>query len=389
MPAAPGSAPPLPAQADAKPSAWQRVRGSMTRQEWIRVGSMAAFVLALHVIGWGTLVGIIAPQHFSAGTTAAGKPAAFGIGIGVTAYTLGMRHAFDADHIAAIDNTTRKLMGSGQRPLSVGFWFSLGHSSIVFGLALLLSLGMKALAGPVRDDNSHLHQVTSLIGTTVSGAFLYLIAVINLVILAGIWKVFRRMRTGHYDEAALEAQLDNRGFMNRLLGRVTGSISKPWQMYPLGLLFGLGFDTATEIALLVLAGSGAASGLPWYAILTLPVLFAAGMALLDTIDGSFMNFAYGWAFSKPVRKVYYNLTITGLSVAVALIIGSVELLGLLADKLDLHGFFWDWIAGLDLNTVGFVIVGLFFVTWALALLVWKAGRIEERWSAGLAEGSAD
>ncbi|MFF5402765.1 HoxN/HupN/NixA family nickel/cobalt transporter [Streptomyces misionensis] len=389
MTAAPGSAPPLPAQADAKPSVWQRVRGSMTRQEWIRVGSMAAFVLALHVIGWGTLVGVIAPQHFSVGTTAAGKPAAFGIGIGVTAYMLGMRHAFDADHIAAIDNTTRKLMGSGQRPLSVGFWFSLGHSSIVFGLALLLSLGMKALAGPVRDDGSHLHQVTSLIGTTVSGAFLYLIAVINLVILAGIWKVFRRMRTGHYDEAALEAQLDNRGFMNRLLRRVTGSISKPWQMYPLGLLFGLGFDTATEIALLVLAGSGAASGLPWYAILTLPVLFAAGMALLDTIDGSFMNFAYGWAFSKPVRKVYYNLTITGLSVAVALIIGSVELLGLLADKLELHGFFWDWISGLDLNTVGFVVVGLFFVTWALALLVWKAGRIEEKWSAGLAERSAD
>ncbi|MYU05857.1 HoxN/HupN/NixA family nickel/cobalt transporter [Streptomyces sp. SID8366] len=361
----------------------------MTRQEWIRVGSMAAFVLALHVIGWGTLVGIIAPQHFSVGTGSAGKPVVFGIGIGVTAYTLGMRHAFDADHIAAIDNTTRKLMGSGQRPLSVGFWFSLGHSTIVFGLALLLSLGMKTLAGPVENDNSHLHEVTGLIGTTVSGAFLYLIAVINLVILAGIWKVFRKMRTGHFDEAALEAQLNNRGFMNRLLGRVTNSITKSWQMYPLGLLFGLGFDTATEIALLVLAGSGAASGLPWYAILTLPVLFAAGMSLLDTIDGSFMNFAYGWAFSKPVRKVYYNLTITGLSVAVALIIGSVELLGLLADQMDLHGFFWDWVAGLDLNTVGFVVVGLFFVTWALALLVWKAGRIEEKWTSGLAEQSAD
>ncbi|MEV6112811.1 HoxN/HupN/NixA family nickel/cobalt transporter [Streptomyces sp. NPDC052109] len=378
MTAAPGSAPSLPARADAKRSAWRRIRGSMTRQEWTRVGGMAAFVLALHVIGWGTLVGIIAPQHFSVGKES------FGIGIGVTAYTLGMRHAFDADHIAAIDNTTRKLMGEGQRPLSVGFWFSLGHSSIVFGLSLLLSLGMKTLAGPVRDDNSHLHQVTGLIGTTVSGTFLYLIAGINLVILAGIWKVFRQMRSGAYDEAALETQLNNRGFMNRLLGRVTGSISKPWQMYPLGLLFGLGFDTATEIALLVLAGSGAASGLPWYAILCLPVLFAAGMSLLDTIDGSFMNFAYEWAFSKPVRKVYYNLTITGLSVAVALIIGTVELLGLLADKLDLHGGFWDWVSGLDLNTVGFVIVGLFFATWAVALVVWKAGRIEEKWTQGLA-----
>ncbi|MCZ0985097.1 HoxN/HupN/NixA family nickel/cobalt transporter [Streptomyces diastatochromogenes] len=383
MTAAPGSAPSLPAQGDAPRSAWHRVRGSMTRQEWTRVGGMAAFVLALHVIGWGTLVGIVAPEHYSVGADT------FGIGIGVTAYTLGMRHAFDADHIAAIDNTTRKLMGEGQRPLSVGFWFSLGHSSIVFGLTLLLSLGMKALAGPVRDDNSRLHQVTGLIGTTVSGTFLYLIAGINLVILAGIWKVFRQMRSGRFDEAALEVQLNNRGFMNRLLGRVTGSITKPWQMYPLGLLFGLGFDTATEIALLVLAGSGAASGLPWYAILCLPVLFAAGMSLLDTIDGSFMNFAYGWAFSKPVRKVYYNLTITGLSVAVALIIGTVELLGLLADELDLHGAFWDWVSGLDLNTVGFVIVGLFFATWAIALLVWKAGRIEEKWTAGLAEGSAD
>ncbi|MDH6213953.1 high-affinity nickel-transport protein [Streptomyces pseudovenezuelae] len=378
MTAAPGSAPPLPAPAEAKRSAWHRVRGSMTRQEWIRVGGMAAFVLALHVIGWFTLIAIVAPEHYSIGTKS------FGIGIGVTAYTLGMRHAFDADHIAAIDNTTRKLMGEGQRPLSVGFWFSLGHSSVVFALAFLLSLGVKAVAGPVRDDNSQLHDVTGLIGTTVSGVFLYVIAAINLVILAGIWKVFRRMRSGHFDEAALEEQLNNRGFMNRLLGRVMKSITKPWQMYPLGLLFGLGFDTATEIALLVLAGSGAASGLPWYAILCLPVLFAAGMSLLDTIDGSFMNFAYDWAFSKPVRKVYYNLTITGLSVAVALVIGTVELLGLLAEKLDLHGFFWDWVAGLDLNIIGFVIVGLFFATWVLALLVWKFGRIEEKWSAGLA-----
>ncbi|WP_328752547.1 HoxN/HupN/NixA family nickel/cobalt transporter [Streptomyces sp. NBC_00285] len=377
MTAAPDSAPPLlPATAPARGSVWHRVRGSMTRQEWIRAGGMTAVVLALHVIGWFTLVAIVAPHHYAVGEKS------FGIGIGVTAYTLGMRHAFDADHIAAIDNTTRKLMGEGRRPLSVGFWFSLGHSSVVFVLALLLSLGVKALAGPVQNDDSRLHDVTSLIGTTVSGAFLYLIAAVNLVVLVGIWKVFRRMRTGRYDEAALEEQLNNRGFMNRLLGRVMKSITKPWQMYPLGLLFGLGFDTATEIALLVLAGSGAASGLPWYAILTLPVLFAAGMSLLDTIDGSFMNFAYGWAFSKPVRKVYYNLTITGLSVAVALLIGTAELLGLLAEKLGLQGPFWNWISGLDLNLLGFVIVGLFFATWIVALVVWKAGRIEEKWTAG-------
>ncbi|MFC8342918.1 HoxN/HupN/NixA family nickel/cobalt transporter [Streptomyces sp. NPDC057280] len=379
MPVAPDSAPPLPAPAARSAGVRQRVLGSMTREEWIRVGGMAAFILFLHVVGWFTLVVLVAPGHYSVGAKS------FGIGIGVTAYTLGMRHAFDADHIAAIDNTTRKLMGEGKRPLSVGFWFSLGHSSVVFGLTFLLALGVKALAGPVRDDGSSLHDVTGLIGTTVSGTFLYVIAGINLVILAGIWKVFRRMRSGDFDEAALEEHLNNRGFMNRLLGRVTGSVTKPWQMYPLGLLFGLGFDTATEVALLVLAGSGAASGLPWYAILCLPVLFAAGMSLLDTIDGTFMNFAYGWAFSQPVRKVYYNLTITGLSVAVALLIGTVELLGLLAERLDLHGPFWTWIAGLDLNTLGFAVVGLFVLTWIVALVVWKAGRIEEKWTAALAD----
>ncbi|MEU8628245.1 HoxN/HupN/NixA family nickel/cobalt transporter [Streptomyces sp. NPDC048669] len=369
------AASPAPPVADR--SRLRRLAGSMTRAEWRRVAGMAAFIAALHAIGWFTLVSIVTPEHYTLGEKT------FGIGIGVTAYTLGMRHAFDADHIAAIDNTTRKLMHEGRRPLSVGFWFSLGHSSIVFALAVLLSLGVKALAGPVENDNSTLHSATGWIGTTVSGTFLYLIAIINLVILTGIWKVFREMRQGHFDEAALEEQLNNRGLMNRLLGRLMKSITKPWQMYPLGLLFGLGFDTATEIALLVLAGTGAASGLPWYAILCLPVLFAAGMSLLDTIDGTFMNFAYGWAFSRPVRKVYYNLTITGLSVAVALIIGTVELLGLVGEKAGLHGPFWDWITGLDLNILGYLIVGLFVVTWIAALAVWKFGRIEEKWSANL------
>jgi high-affinity nickel-transport protein len=336
---------------------------------------MFAVITALHLIGWITLVVFVAPEHFSA------SDKALGIGVGLTAYTLGLRHAFDADHIAAIDNTTRKLMGDGKRPLGVGFFFSLGHSTVVFGLALLLSLGVKAVVGPVRDDSSSLHHYTGLISTSVSGLFLYLIAAINLVVLCGIVRVFRQMRTGAYDEAAIDEQFDNRGLLNRVFGRFTRSITKSWQMYPLGLLFGLGFDTASEIALLVLAGTTAVAGLPWYAILCLPVLFAAGMSLLDTIDGTFMNFAYGWAFSKPVRKVYYNLTITGLSVAVALIIGSVELLGLLAAQLGLTGGFWDWVVGVDLNVVGFVIVGLFALTWAVALTIWRFGRIEERWTA--------
>jgi nickel/cobalt transporter (NiCoT) family protein len=351
-----------------------RVRALLTAREWLGLSSMFGFIALLHLIGWITLTLFVAPEHFSVGDKA------LSIGVGLTAYTLGLRHAFDADHIAAIDNTTRKLMSDGQRPLGVGFFFSLGHSTVVFGLAVLLSIGVKAIVGPLEDDSSRLHHYTGLIGTSVSGLFLYLIAAINLVILVGIVRVFLRMRGGGYDEASLEQQLNNRGLLNRLLSRFTKSITKSWHMYPLGVLFGLGFDTATEIALLVLAGTSAIAGVPWYAILCLPVLFAAGMSLLDTIDGTFMNFAYGWAFSKPVRKVYYNLIITGLSVAVALVIGSVELLGLLAGQMGLSGGFWDWIAGIDLNAVGFVIVGMFVATWVVALLIWRVARIEERWA---------
>ena len=351
-----------------------RAYGFLAPAEWRRLASMSAVIVALHLVGWMTLVFLVQPGQFILG----GK--AFGIGVGLTAYTLGMRHAFDADHIAAIDNTTRKLMNDRQRPLAVGFFFSLGHSTVVFGLALLLAIGIKTIVGPVRDDSSVLHHYTALIGTSVSGFFLYLIAILNLVILVGILRAFVRLRHGAYDEAELEQQLDNRGLINRLLGRFTKSITKSWHMYPIGLLFGLGFDTATEIALLVLAGTSAAAGLPWYAILCLPVLFTAGMCLLDTIDGSFMNFAYGWAFSNPVRKIYYNITITGLSVAVALLIGSVELLGLFAAQFGWRGTFWNWVSRLDLNAVGYFVVGMFVLTWAVALLVWRYGRIEEKWT---------
>jgi nickel/cobalt transporter (NiCoT) family protein len=352
-----------------------QARKALSGPEWVRAGGMAAAVIALHVIGWVTLVAIVTPAHYSLGTKT------FGVGIGVTAYTLGMRHAFDADHISAIDNTTRKLMADKQRPLSVGFFFSLGHSTIVFVLSLLLSFGIKALVGPVKNGSSALHQTTNILGTGISGTFLYIIAAINVVILVGIVRVFLGMRRGEYDEAALEEQLNARGFMNRIFGRLMRSIKKPWQMYPVGVLFGLGFDTATEVALLVLAGTGAASGLPWYAILCLPVLFAAGMSLLDTIDGCFMNFAYGWAFSHPVRKVYYNITITGLSIAVALMIGTVEILGLIAQEYNLGGPFWTWVSGLNLNTLGFVIVGLFAATWLVALAVWRFAHVESRWAA--------
>jgi nickel/cobalt transporter (NiCoT) family protein len=373
----PIAAGPTPADQGGPGGTWTRLRGALTRAEWARLGGMVAVIVALHVIGWFTLAAIVAPHHYSLGTKT------FGIGIGITAYTLGMRHAFDADHIAAIDNTTRKLMSDGQRPLSVGFWFSLGHSSIVFALALALSVGVKAVVGPVRNSNSSLHHYTGLIGTSVSGVFLCLIAAINIVILVGIVKVFRDIRRGVYDEESLERHLDDRGLMNRLLRPIMRSIHRPGQMYPVGVLFGLGFDTATEVALLVLASAGAASGLPWYAILCLPVLFAAGMCLFDTIDGSFMNFAYGWAFSRPVRKVYYNITITSLSVMVALVIGSVELLGLMSQQLNINGRFWTAVQNIDINTLGFVIVGLFVLTWLVAVAIWRLGRIEEKWSAGI------
>jgi high-affinity nickel-transport protein len=342
---------------------------------------MVLVVGALHVIGFVMLFALVAPGHYQLGATGM-----FTVGIGITAYTLGMRHAFDADHISAIDNTTRKLMSAGKRPLSVGFWFSLGHSSIVFALALLISLGVRSLDGPVKHSGSSLHQVTGWIGTTVSGVFLYVIAALNILILIGILKVFRQMKSGRYDEAELERQLDSRGLMNRVFGRITKAVNKPSQMYPVGLLFGLGFDTATEVALLVIAGTAGAAGLPWYAILCLPILFAAGMSLLDSIDGSFMNFAYGWAFSKPVRKVFYNITITGLSAAVALVIGTIELGGLLAQHLNLSGSFWKWFENIDINLLGFLIVGMFVATWAVALSVWHLGHIEERWSPHLDEG---
>ncbi|MGW3358287.1 HoxN/HupN/NixA family nickel/cobalt transporter [Streptomyces bungoensis] len=344
------------------------------REDTVRTAGLLAVIAALHVVAFGVLILLVAPGHYHVGQDV------FGIGLGVTAYTLGMRHAFDADHIAAIDNTTRKLMADGKRPVSVGFWFALGHSSVVVLLALLIAGGTH-LADRVTSEKSATHQVLGFMGTTIAGTFLYLIAALNLVALLGILKVFRSMRAGTYDEAELEQHLDSRGFMNRFLGRLTRSISRPGQMYPLGFLFGLGFETATEVTLMVMAGSGAAAGLPWYAVLCLPLLFTAGMCLFDTLDGTFMNFAYQWAFSNPVRKVFYNLTITGLSIAVAFFIGTIELVGVLHDKLDLSDAVTGWIAGLNLDSVGYVIVGLFVVVWAAALAYWRIGRVEERWAA--------
>jgi len=336
---------------------------------------MMGSIIGLHVLGWGMLAAALRGHYHIS------KTEIFGLGTGLLAYTLGMRHAFDADHIAAIDNTTRKLVGEGKRPLSVGFFFSLGHSSVVFALAVLLNFGIRALDSQVRNGNSGLHNVTGIIGTGVSGTFLYLIAALNLIVLAGIVKVFREMRRGGYDDTELEEQLAKRGLMNRILGPLARRVDTPWKIYPVGVLFGLGFDTATEVALLVLAGSAVVSGLPFYAILSLPILFAAGMCLFDTADGCFMNFAYDWAFARPVRKVYYNLTITGLSVFVAFFIGTVEILSLIGQEYRLGGTFWTFMGDFNINKAGFVVVGVFVVTWAVALAVWHFGKIEQKWEA--------
>jgi nickel/cobalt transporter (NiCoT) family protein len=352
-----------------------KIRNGLTPREWVRVGAMAVTVLGLNVVGWGMLAAALGGHYHVS------KTQLFGVGTGILAYTLGMRHAFDADHISAIDNTTRKLINDGQRPLSVGFFFSLGHSSVVFVLAVLLNFGIRGLDAQVRNNNSGLQHTTNIVGTSVSAFFLFLIAGLNLVILYGILKVFREMRTGAYDDAELERQLNNRGLMMRFLGPLARRIDAPWKMYPIGLLFGLGFDTATEVALLVLAGTAVVGGLPFYAILSLPILFAAGMSLFDTIDGCFMNFAYDWAFAKPVRKVYYNITITGLSVFVAFFIGGIETLGLLAQDGHFGGSFWAFMENFNINTAGFFIVGVFVITWLVALSIWRFGHIEAKWEA--------
>ena len=380
------TAPKQDAQSAIEGSSLTRFRHSLNRHDWTSLGGMFGFIIFLHVAGFGILFGFVVPEHFRIG----GDNPVFTAGVGILAYTFGLRHAFDVDHIAAVDNATRKLMADAaadseaRKPLSVGFWFSLGHSTIVFALSFLLAIGVKALAGPVEDDSSVLHSVTGVIGASVSGVFLWVLGILNLMVLLGIMRVAREMRQGRYDEVALEEQLNNRGFMNRFLGGLTKSVRKPWHIYPIGVLFGLGFDTATEVGLLVLAGGAAAFSLPFYAILVLPILFAAGMCLMDTVDGVLMNGAYGWAFAKPVRKVFYNITITSISVAVALIIGTIELIGVVAEQAKITSGPLRAIADIPLDYAGYGIVGLFLASWALALLVWRFGRIEERWSANLA-----
>src|SRR5271154_111095 len=359
----------------------------MTRQERGRVIAMYGVILGLHALGFFAFFVFVVPSHYRG----------LGIGVSILAYTLGLRHAFDADHISAIDNTTRKVLNDRQgtgapRPFGFGFFFSLGHSTIVVVIGVGIIVAEKTVFSAVSNSGSSLEQFGGFFGTIVSASFLFLIGLLNLVILAGIVRIFASMRRGEYDEAELERQLENRGLFYRFFGRWMKAINKEWQLYPVGVVFGLGFDTATEVALLATTAVLASQHVPWYAIMCLPILFTAGMTLLDTTDGLFMNLAYGWAFFNPVRKVYYNLAITGLSVAICFFIGGVETLGLFPQEiggLSRTSGFWGFMYNFNINTAGFVIVGMFIVTWLAALLIWRYGRIEERWGARLQPASAE
>ncbi len=333
---------------------------AFSRSEWRRLVGLYGVIALLHVVGWGSYIHYVGryPQL---------------VGLGFVAYMFGLRHAFDADHIAAVDDTVRYLLQKGKKALGVGFFFSLGHSSVVFAVSIAIAFA----AGAVKQELPQLRNVGGMVGAGVSGTFLWIIGILNLLVLLDILKIWRKAKSGTHSHVHLEELLQKRGLLNRLFGgRFQRLMTHSWQMYPLGLLFGLGFDTASEVGLLAMTAGASAGDLPIPAVLSLPVLFAAGMTLMDTTDGVLMSKAYDWAFLNPLRKIFYNMTTTGLSVAVALVVGSVELMQVLIAMLDLHGVVFDVIAGLDFGRLGYVIVGMFILAWGLSMGVWKWGRAQ-------------
>lgn len=331
------------------------------RKSW---GGYVGFILLLHVLG---LIGLY--------SVAKSSPAFWGIGL--LAYTLGMRHAFDVDHIAAIDNTVRKLVQQKRNPLGVGFYFSLGHSSVVFLMAIVTAFSVTW----AERELPWMQRFGGVIGASVSGLFLVIIGIINLIILISLYKLFIKFRGGKQDDNEFEELLESRGFIARMIKPLFSFISKSWHVYPLGFLFGLGFDTASEIALLAISAHAAKDAIPFIGVISLPLLFAAGMSLFDTADGMFMTKAYKWAFHTPVRKLYYNLTVTALAVIAALIIGVIELGQVLSEEFGMQGTFWTWLQDIDFGTLGFILVALFVIAWIVSIAVWKGMKIEERWRA--------
>lgn len=334
-----------------------------TRGDWLRLSGFYGFIVLLHVLGWGAYLHY-SPQYASLA------------GLGFAAYMLGLRHAFDADHIAAVDDTVRFMLQEGKQPLGVGFFFSLGHSTVV----LLLSVAAIFAASIVKPALPELHIVGSLVGVGVSGLFLWFVGLLNVAVLLDILKVWKTARNGRHTHTHIDELLAQRGMVNRLLGgRLRKLITHSWQMYPLGLLFGLGFDTASEIGLLAMTAAASTADLPAVAVLSLPLLFAAGMSFMDTTDSVLMIKAYNWSFVNPLRKIFYNLTTTGLSIAVALMIGTLELAQVVIGIFDLHGPLFDAVRQFDFGMLGYLIVGLFLSVWALSVLVWKFSGIEERY----------
>jgi high-affinity nickel-transport protein len=330
--------------------------GGLTRRERSQLTAFIGVIVLLHVVGWGLV-------WWSA------REFPIVVGLAGLAYSFGLRHAFDADHIAAIDNTTRKLMAprpsSEARPFGVGFFFSLGHSTIVLLLTIAIAIATRA----VTTGLPQLREIGSFLGTTISGLFLYAIGILNLLVMIDLVRVFRALRRGECDAADLEARRLQRGLISRWFGRLFRLVTAPRQMYWIGLLFGLGFDTASEVGLLTTAGVAATQAPPVSAILSLPIVFAAGMSLLDSADGVLMCGAYGWAFDNPLRKIFYNLTVTGLSVVVALFVGTIEIVSIVTSRAQ----------SIDFQTMGMAVAGLFAISWLASAAVWRFGRLEQRW----------
>ena len=351
------------------------------RNEVYKLGGMYGVIAILHAVGWGYFLYY---QHSFGATYATA---------GGLAYSFGLRHAFDADHISAVDDTTRYLMQRGKKPLGVGFFFSLGHSTIVVSLALAIAVAAES----VQKHIPGLQKVGGTIGATISGTFLIAIAVLDFIILLGILDVWKKTKSGQYEQQELDDLMMQRGFINRVMGsRWRRFISDSWQMYPVGVLFGLGFDTASEVGLLALTaaaatghtGGTAAHHLPFGAVIALPLLFTAGMALMDTTDGVVMAKAYGWAFKNPLRKVYYNMSTVTLGIFVAVGVGTIEYLQVIAGHAGFHGAFWDWINGLNFETLGYFIVGGFIFLWIASVLYYRWSGIEEKYGRRQMEGPA-
>jgi high-affinity nickel-transport protein len=366
-----------------KPSLRQHLR--FERSELPALFGVLGVVAFLHIAGWGLFIHFNSDPQYQSLTDS--KGVLVYAGAGALAYSFGLRHAFDADHIAAIDDTTRLMLAKGKKPLAVGLFFSLGHSTIVMALCVGVAFAAKQASKFQKD----FAETGGIIGASVSTLFLYLVGILNLIILVGIIKVWRQAKSGKFSHEHLTQLLNERGLMKLIFrGAFKKGFDKSWQLYPVGVLFGLGFDTATEVALLALSATAAVGTvggtLPPLAIIALPLIFAAGMSLMDSLDGIFMTKAYAWAFTSPLRKIYYNLTTTGLSIFVAFVIGTIQLVGVLSEKTSIAKYQpFTAIAEIDLNRVGYFIVASFVAAWLISVLIWKFGRYEKRYSSGIVE----